>query len=263
RKAAGDALSAIGPPAIPDLTELIEQRNDLRKHEIQRLQKSKGDLFKGTDVDKFLLEPYHAVRNVSWHVNDILIELNKIEAGVIKSIEVLSHLGSEAHPAIDTLQAALAEANPEISEQAIRTLGAIGASAEISVPALLQLPAQNNFSNYELLVQSLNQIQFDWANREDAAPFLDQLLATLNDQGERLSAVLALKALPAATIQTLLKSDAFQEQKMEPNTMKLLLVLGKNAQSALPMLNQIIEEEQQLLLEKEKEKSERRIGFKK
>jgi len=231
RQAAKETLITIGEPALADLIQLIEERNDLRKLEIQRLQKTKGDLFKGMDINKFLLEPYHSVRNVSWHVNDILLELDKIEAGIVKAIEVLAHLGPNAQAAIDVLQNTLTEANPQIGTQSILALGAI--------------------------------VQPNWFKAESGQAFLKHLLVCLEYENKRLSALVALKALPSPVIQDLSQNHEISKQRIAPNTMKLLLVLGQNAQTALPVLNKIIEEERQLLLEKETAKKEKRIGFRK
>ncbi|MFK7810490.1 MAG: HEAT repeat domain-containing protein, partial [Saprospiraceae bacterium] len=83
RTAAAESLRSIGQPAVKDLLDLIHQRADLRTIEIERLQRTKGDLFKGVDMETFAREPYKALQNVNWHLNDILEDLKRIDTGIL------------------------------------------------------------------------------------------------------------------------------------------------------------------------------------
>ncbi len=258
RLAASEVLTQIGELAVPKLIELVQQRTTLRKQEIVRLQETKGNLFKGVDIEKFLLEPGKAAHNVSWHFKDMLQDLNRIEHGILLGIEVLAKTGQGTIESVDALAGALSDVNPAIKEKTILALGAVGAAAESQLTSLYAMYEDPEFNNYEGLVHSLNNIDPDWSTQDAAQPFLQFLMRQLENNKQKLEVLLALKAMNPATFKQL-SANQNMPTTFRKEVVELMLMLGDNAKDSLPFLNELIQQEQQNI---ESSSSERkRIGF--
>lgn len=262
RSAASKTLAAIGQPAVKDLLDLIQQRADLRTIEIERLQRTKGDLFKGVDMETFSREPYKALQNVNWHLSDILEDLKRIDTGILLAINVLSNPDSKNAKSIDPLVKALKDPNEAIRETALTTIGAIGEEAKETLPMLLQLFNGEEITDYERIVKALNNINPDWTELEEAKPFQDHLIAALgNSHEEKLRAILALKAMDQSVVQTLIKGLENKDRIIREEVILLLGVLGSNAKAAIPILAKIAESDDNLLIRGAAGEVVKKIGF--
>lgn len=262
RNAAAESLTGIGQAAVKDLLELIHQRADLRTIEIERLQRTKGDLFKGVDMETFSREPYKALQNVNWHLNDILVDLQRIDTGILHAIKILSTPNAKDPKSIEPLVLALKDPNLNIRETALTSIGALGETAEETLPVLLQLFKGEEITDYERIVSALNNIQPDWATLEEAKPFLDHLIASLGEgQEEKLRAILALKKMDQAVVQTLIKGLENKDRIIREEVILLLGVLGEQAKAAIPILAKIAETDDNLLVRGAAGEVVKKIGF--
>lgn len=259
RIAASDLLIYIGEAAAPKVLELVQDRQLLRKQELMRLRETKGVLFKGVDGEKFQLEPHKAMENVSWHFKDMLQYLRRIDHGIFLGLEIIGRIAPHDGDTVKVLQEVLNDEHDEIREKAVFALGQLGPGAETSLSNLYSAYDNPAFKNYELLIHSLNNIKPDWSEDDAAQPLLNYLMTKLSDKSERLNVLLALKAMNQDTLKRLNASD-FTKTIIDKNLFKLMLILGENAQTALPFLNELIKNEEISLLEKPEDK--KRIGFK-
>ena len=264
RTAAANALKSIGQPAVADLLELIQQRNVLRLLKEGRIQQSKGELFKGVDIEKFRLEPKKALRNVSWHFKDMLDELHRVDAAVLLAIKVLTESDIKSIGTMDTLITALKDKKTEIRNGALLAIGASGQEAEANLPELLQLFEKNHIQDYELVVQSLNKIKPNWADLDMATPFLNFLIERLGtDPASRINATLALKAMDENVVATLIRGLENKDRIIREEVIKLLALLGDNAKAAIPFLVEISKNDEFRSLREQADDVVKRIGFKK
>ncbi len=262
RNAAAKALKSIGQPAVADLLELIQQRNDLRQLKEGRIQQSKGELFKGIDVEKFMLEPKKALRNVSWHFKDMLDELHRVDAAVVLAIKVLTESDIQSIGTMDTLLTALKDKKTEIRNGALLAISASGQEAEENLPELLQLFEKDHIQDYELVVKSLNKIKPDWADLDIATPFLNFLIERLGtDPTSRLNATLALKAMDENVVATLIRGLENKDRIIRKEVIKLLSLLGDNAKEAIPFLVAISKNDEFRSLRDKADEVVRKIGF--
>ncbi|MFT4665301.1 MAG: HEAT repeat protein [Polaribacter sp.] len=262
RNAAAESLTAIGQPAVKELLELIHQRADLRTIEIERLQRTKGDLFKGVDMETFSREPYKALQNVNWHLNDILEDLKRIDTGILHAIRILSTPDANDPKSIEPLVLALKDPNLAIRETALTSIGALGETAEETLPILLQLFKGEEITDYERIVTALNNIAPDWAEQKEAKPFQEHLIACLGEgQEEKLRAILALKKMDQAVVQTLIEGLENKDRIIREEVILLLGVLGEHAKAAIPILAKIAETDDNLLVRGAAGEVVKRIGF--
>lgn len=258
RIVARDLLVHIGEIAVPKVVELVQQRTILRKQELLRLQEAKGNLFKGVDIEKFILEPHKAAHNVGWHFQDMLKELHRVEHGILLGLEVLAQIDQDAIDTVDVLAGALKDVNPAIKEKTVEALGLMGAKAEPVLSELYSIYNDPDFTDYEGLVKSLNQIQPDWGEQEAAQPFLHFLLKRLEDNQQKINVLLALKAIPPAVLKQL-TSGQNTPTVFKKEVVELILMLGDGAKDALPYLNEMIKQEELNLQESASDR--KRIGF--
>jgi HEAT repeat protein len=241
---------------------LIHQRADLRTIEIERLQRTKGDLFKGVDMETFSREPYKALQNVNWHLNDILEDLKRIDTGILHAIRILSTPDANDPKSIEPLVLALKDPNLAIRETALTSIGALGETAEETLPILLQLFKGEEITDYERIVTALNNIAPDWAEQKEAKPFQEHLIACLGEgQEEKLRAILALKKMDQAVVQTLIEGLENKDRIIREEVILLLGVLGEHAKAAIPILAKIAETDDNLLVRGAAGEVVKRIGF--
>jgi len=263
RHASAKALGFIGEPVVGQLVELIEQRKDLRKLEIERLQRDKGELFKGVDINAYLLEPSKATNNMRWHLDSILEEFSRIDEGILLALNVLEKVGKKAIAAAPVLLTTLDDIDPRLQSNAIKAIGALGSEAgEESVSDLLSLYKFSNNVDNELVVKSLNNIQPDWASMEAAQPFLNHLIASLGkDMQTKLAAIVALKAVDGDVVKTLVKGLDDTNITVREEIIHLLSVLGDKAKDAIPFLVTISKEDNNRFVREAAAEAMGKIGF--
>jgi HEAT repeat protein len=261
RIAASKTLAGIGAAALDKTIALIAEKDLLRKQELENVKASKGSLFKGIDIDKFLLEPSTAMRNVSWHFKDILDALDRIEHGISLAVEVLGQLKDGSTATLEALESALSDFNPTIKEKAVSALGTIGPAAKNSMDSLLSLYPKADFKKYELLVRALNAIDPAWHEMDHGRQFLQFLTNQLQANREQLQVLLALKVLPKDVLAQLSSSAMKTPTTFNKEVIQLIAVLGQNTPEAELYINEMIQKEKDYLAQSESEV--KRIGFKK
>ncbi|MEO1517522.1 MAG: HEAT repeat domain-containing protein [Bacteroidota bacterium] len=259
RTAAAEALIQIGATAMPDLLHLIGERRELRKLRLLELQKTKGSLFKGVNWDAFVMEPYKANQNISWHFKDALDALRQVEAGLAEGIRVVAQIGGESLEAVSALQEALTDDNPTVRMAAVKALGTLGPAAEDSTADLLRQFEQANPNDLEAIVRSLNQVDPNWATTEQARPFLQYLINCLASNERKVSAILALRSIDRQVVDYLIQQLDSKDRIIRKEIVMLLGVLGENARAALPFLNKLAAEDGNRLIREASQDAIRQI----
>lgn len=261
RAEAEQVLLQAGVVVVEDLLTLVKQRKDLLRLKMEELRQTKGELFKGVDQEKFLLEPDKALQNVKWHLVDIMSDLTVVDAAVSRAVRILGRLPEGADNRVAVLGEILKDANPKLIEASIKSIGVLGASAKSRLSDLLQLYQQPNQTDYELIVQSLNAIEPDWPHLEEAQPFLNFLTQCLGKSEERETALLAFRSMDHKVVQHLVKGLDLKDRVIKKEIIFLLGALGTHAKEALPLLKLIATEEDNRLLREASKEAAKKIGF--
>lgn len=238
RRAAVEAVGAMGEMAVPWLTSLIAQKDERRA-----IQAATGDLAstqEAASADRDRLTP-EELRNWSWRVWQRL--RSTAEPLIAAAVEALGRIDVHRDDVLQTLGTAASDRNPAIQAQAIKALGRRGPRATSQIPTLVELLADGDDRLQAMILDSLENIAKDWAESPGLAAAATKLVERLKSSVSHDAASAVLARIGVAAVPALIEGLRLGDRVVREASALVLQRIGPPAKQAVATLESVARNE--------------------